>query len=67
VNYLLVALLVAAAVFIIVMQAIMRHRRLTRREASGQAALPRSTWIFFTVAAAFLIFAVFVFPALVRK
>jgi hypothetical protein len=67
VNYLLVGLLAAAAVFIVVMQAIMRHRRLTRRESSGQSALPRSTWIVFTVAAAFLVFAVFVFPTLVRR
>jgi uncharacterized membrane protein YidH (DUF202 family) len=67
VTALLGALLIAAIVLLIVVQGVARHRRLTRREASGQTTLPRSTWIVFAVTAAFLVFAVFVFPALVKR
>lgn len=67
VEYLIIALLVAAAIAVVAIQAYARHRRLSRREAEGQAALPRSTWIVFAVMAAFLVFAVFVFPILVRR
>lgn len=61
---LLVVLLVAAAILLIVLQGVMRHRRLTAREATGQTTLPRSTWIVFFAAAAFFLFAVFVLPRL---
>ncbi|ARC57663.1 hypothetical protein AS850_11330 [Frondihabitans sp. 762G35] len=64
---LLGALLIAAIVLLIVVQGVARHRRLTRRESAGQTTLPRSTWIVFAVAAAFLVFAVFVFPVLVKR
>lgn len=67
VTFLIGGLFVAAIIVIIVLQGVSRHRRLTRRAAEGQATLPRSTWIFFGVAAAFLIFAVFVFPSIVRR
>ena len=65
-NYLLVALLVAAILALIIVQAVARHRRLTSREASGQTALPKSTWIVFGAAFAFLLFAVFVVPHLLH-
>jgi hypothetical protein len=67
VTALLGALLIAAIVLLIVVQAVARHRRLTRRESSGQTTIPRSTWIVFAVAAAFLVFSVFLFPVLVKR
>lgn len=67
VEYLIGALLVAVIILLIVVQGVTRHRRLTRRASEGQSALPRSTWIVFAVAAAFLVFAVFVFPVLARR
>jgi ABC-type Fe3+ transport system permease subunit len=66
VNYLLVALLVVAVLALVIVQAVARHRRLTSREASGQSALPKSTWIVFGASFAFLLFAVFVLPHLLR-
>ncbi|AMM21931.1 hypothetical protein AX769_19520 [Frondihabitans sp. PAMC 28766] len=66
-TFLIGALLVAAIILIIVVQAVTRHRRLTRQASEGQTTLPRSTWVIFAVAAAFLIFAVFVFPSIVHR
>jgi hypothetical protein len=66
VEFLIGGLLVAAIVVLIVVQTYGRHRRLARREAEGQTTLPRSTWIFFGAGAAFLLFALFIFPILVR-
>jgi hypothetical protein len=59
-------LLIAAIVVLIGVQTYGRHRRLTRREAQGETTLPRSTWIVFGAGAAFLLFALFIFPILVR-
>ena len=67
VNFLIVALLVAAVILLIAVQGYARHRRLKTREATGQTRLPRSTWIVFGAAAAFFLFAVFVLPILLRK
>lgn len=67
VEYLIIALLVVAAIAVVALQAFARHRRLSRRATEGQTTLPRSTWIVFVVMAAFLVFAVFVFPILVRR
>lgn len=67
VNTLLAVLVVAALLLLIVVQGVARHRRLTRRESEGQRGLPRSTWIFFGIAAAFLVFAVFFFPLIMRR
>lgn len=66
VNIWIVALLIASIVLLVVVQGFARHRRLTRREASGQTTLPRSTWIVFGAACAFFLFAVFVLPILLR-
>ncbi|RKR72997.1 hypothetical protein [Frondihabitans australicus] len=66
-EILIIALLAVAIIAVVALQAVTRHRRLSRREAEGQTTLPRSTWIVFCVMAAFLVFAVFVFPTLVRK
>lgn len=66
-NFLIIALLVAAAIAIVAIQGVVRHRRLTTRAASGQTSLPKSTWIVFAVACAFFLFAVFVLPHLVHK
>jgi hypothetical protein len=38
-----------------------------RREAQGQAPVGRGTYVVFAVAAAFFLFAVFVFPVLLRR
>ncbi|MCU1526918.1 MAG: hypothetical protein JWP75_681 [Frondihabitans sp.] len=65
-EFLFGGLLIAAIVALIVVQAYGRHRRLSRREAEGQTTLPRSTWIVFGLGAAFLLFALFLFPVLVR-
>ncbi|BDZ51860.1 hypothetical protein GCM10025867_41010 [Frondihabitans sucicola] len=65
-NFLIVALLVAAVILLIVVQGVARHRRLSKREASGQTTLPKSTWIVFGAACAFFLFAVFVLPHLLR-
>jgi hypothetical protein len=67
VDYLFIALLAVALLVLVVVQAYSRHRRLSRREAAGQTTLPRSTWIVFSVAAAFFLFAVLIFPILLRK
>ncbi|GAA4677960.1 hypothetical protein [Frondihabitans cladoniiphilus] len=66
-EYLLVGLLIAAIVVIVAVQAVGRHRRLTRKADSGQTTLPRSTWIVFGASAVFFVFAIVVFPLLLRK
>lgn len=48
------------------MQAVYRRRVLRRREAAGQTVLGKGPFILLGVMAAFFVFAVFVFPALVR-
>jgi hypothetical protein len=67
VNFLIIALFVAAAIAIIAVQAVARHRRLSSRQASGQTSLPRSTWIVFAVACAFFLFAVLILPQIIHK
>jgi hypothetical protein len=49
-----------------VLQVVYRRRVMRRREAQGQAAVGRGTYVLFAVTAAFFLFAVFVFPMLVR-
>ncbi|ROQ39468.1 hypothetical protein EDF46_1100 [Frondihabitans sp. PhB188] len=66
VTVLIVSLLVACIVLLIVVQSVARHRRLQKRADAGQASLPATTWIVFGASAAFLIFAVFVLPAILR-
>lgn len=61
------ALLIAALVLLIVVQAVGRHRRLARREAEGQASIPTTTWVVFGAAAVFLLFAVFGLPAILHR
>lgn len=66
-TILIVSVLGAALVLLLVVQGISRHRRLVRREESGQTTLPRSTWVVFGAAAAFFVFAVFVLPLVLRR
>ncbi len=51
---------------LVVIQVIYRRRVLQRREAAGQPVVGRGTYVVFGVMAAFFLFAVFVFPLLVR-
>ncbi|MET4052349.1 hypothetical protein ABID81_001719 [Frigoribacterium sp. PvP054] len=51
---------------LVVVQAVYRRRVLRRREAAGQRVVGRGSYVVFGVMAAFLLFAVFVFPLLVR-
>jgi len=48
------------------MQVLYRRRVMRRREAAGQDPVGRGTYVIFAVTAAFFLFAVFVFPLLVR-
>ena len=61
-----ISLLALAIVVLVVIQVIYRRRVLQRREASGQRVVGRGTYVVFGVMAAFFLFAVFVFPLLVR-
>ena len=65
-DSLLVSVLVAAAVVLVVVQLAYRRRVLKRREAAGEQVIGRSSWVVLAVMAAFFLFAVFVFPQLVR-
>jgi len=66
IDVLIISILAVAAVALIVMQAVYRRRVLRRREAAGQTVLGKGPFILLGVMAAFFVFAVFVFPALVR-
>ena len=48
------------------LQVVYRRRVMRRREAQGQAAVGRGTYVVFAVMLAFFLFAVFVFPLLLR-
>jgi hypothetical protein len=61
-----ISLLALAIVVLVVIQVIYRRRVLQRREAAGQPVVSRGTYVVFGVMAAFFLFAVFVFPLLVR-
>ncbi|KQO48025.1 hypothetical protein ASG28_11650 [Frigoribacterium sp. Leaf415] len=61
-----ISILALAIVVLVVIQVIYRRRVLQRREASGQRVVGRGTYVVFGVMAAFFLFAVFVFPLLVR-
>lgn len=61
-----ISILALAIVVIVVVQVIYRRRVLQRREAAGQRVVGRGTYVVFGVMAAFFLFAVFVFPLLVR-
>ncbi|WP_460512517.1 hypothetical protein [Frigoribacterium salinisoli] len=65
-DSLIVSVLVSAVVLLIVVQLAYRRRVLKRREAAGEQVVGRSSWIVLAVMAAFFLFAVFVFPQLVR-
>lgn len=67
VTALIISLLAVCIVALLVVQGVWRHRHLQQRANQGQVGLPRSAWIMFGVAAAFLLFAVFVFPALLKR
>lgn len=62
----IVPVLIVAAVALIGIQVFYRRRTLQRREAAGQTTLGRGPWIMLAAMAAFFLFAVFVFPQLVR-
>lgn len=61
-----ISILALAIVVLVVIQVIYRRRVLQRREAAGQRVVGRGTYVVFGVMAAFFLFAVFVFPLLVR-
>jgi len=66
IEALVISILAVAAVVLIVMQVLYRRRVMRRREAAGQDPVGRGTYVVFAVTAAFFLFAVFVFPLLVR-
>lgn len=66
IEALVISILAVAAVVLIVMQVLYRRRVMRRRQAAGQDPVGRGTYVIFAVTAAFFLFAVFVFPLLVR-
>lgn len=66
IEALVISILALAAVVLIVMQVMYRRRVMRRRQAAGQDPVGRGTYVVFAVTAAFFLFAVFVFPLLVR-
>lgn len=66
IEALVISILAVAAVVLIVMQVMYRRRVMRRRQAAGQDPVGRGTYVIFAVTAAFFLFAVFVFPLLVR-
>ena len=66
IEALVISILAVAAVVLIAMQVLYRRRVMRRRQAAGQDPVGRGTYVIFAVTAAFFLFAVFVFPLLVR-